>query len=273
MGHWGAVEGRADCGMAAASATASASANTKGAWTEVVASLGYDASALLWCPKYIGGDSLSTCGLYDIGIGGAGAEVVLVPDLFLSTLCGITENGVISEGQTVILPVRIPRGTRVATRCQASTGSRSVGAQLGFVGSTFKSLRGLSRATAYGITAASSRGTNITVPTAPGPSAWVQLTASTTATMRAIAVAFGPVTTWSNHVSAIFEVAVGAAASEKAFWGLSFLWRPIGNHQDWSQIHGAFPCNIPAGTRLSARLSSTSGTAGDTVTAAVYGFS
>ncbi len=97
---------------------AGATANTKGAYTQIVASTSNRIAALILSV----GSSLNSAPadadfLVDIAIGGAGSEVVIIPDIL-----------VVSESTTVFFPhaigpfpVNIPAGTRIAIRCQSTT--------------------------------------------------------------------------------------------------------------------------------------------------------
>lgn len=95
-----------------------ATINTKGAWSELTASASRRITQL--CVR-IGGQANTTRAVnqwaWDIGIGGAGSEVVLIPDLFL--YCHTT-NDIPTPDVWGPFPVEIPAGTRIAARCQCT---------------------------------------------------------------------------------------------------------------------------------------------------------
>lgn len=95
--------------------TAHASNNTKGSYTELVTSLGCDVSGL-WI--ILNSSSGTTRFLVDLAIGSAGSEVVIGPDLVIS-------NGP-RQAQWYHLPVSLPEGTRIAARCQSTTGGSAI---------------------------------------------------------------------------------------------------------------------------------------------------
>jgi hypothetical protein len=97
-----------------------ATANTKGAWTQMVASTTHPIKYLFMCQ---GSPTARTTGcwwLFDIGIGGAGSEQVLVPNLNTAQGgLGTTANVQVpcSHGP---FPVSIPAGTRLSVRSSCS---------------------------------------------------------------------------------------------------------------------------------------------------------
>ncbi len=105
-------------------ATASGTANTKGAWAEVVASAAADYFGFLWSAQGNGSGALTSAACqFDIGIGAAGSEQVLVPDLCFqivndeNVLC--TRRG----SMEALIETPVKAGTRIAVRMQASVGS------------------------------------------------------------------------------------------------------------------------------------------------------
>ena len=107
-------------------AVASATANTKGAWVELIASAPDDANWLgvVTTNRGSNGGNWLLC---DIAFGASGSEVVAVENLFVNQV-GATN----VSSDPIFLPLRVPRGTRVSVRAAANyaTGvadSRSVG--------------------------------------------------------------------------------------------------------------------------------------------------
>lgn len=91
-----------------------ASANVKGAWVELTASVTQPLSALVIGMQ---GNGDTTIGadkhFIDIGIGAAGSEVVVIPDI---QYVGSTAENYAQVGHVNLFPVDIPLGTRIAGR-------------------------------------------------------------------------------------------------------------------------------------------------------------
>lgn len=222
------------------SAAAAGTANTKGAWVELIAST--DAAAtLLHIDASLGtGNGVDTGALFDIGIGAAAAESVIIANV------GAGFHGPQSPG--MLFPVAIPSGSRVAMRWQSNVGTLPVGAVV-----RVQVLDGNDTSPAsldtIGAVTASSRGTNL-----PSNDTYVQLTASTSREYQAIvAVPTGSVAAFATEVST-YTVATGAGGSEVALF--SFEVGTVTTeqiyHDGYYPVHRA---TIPAGTRLAVKQS------------------
>jgi len=92
--------------------TAPGAVNTKGDWTELTAATERDHRLIVpFAGKPNGTANNAANGLIDIGIGPAGSEVVVLPDLRYE----IYTSEVFATINPV-LPCRIPAGTRIAAR-------------------------------------------------------------------------------------------------------------------------------------------------------------
>lgn len=90
---------------------------SKGAWAQAIASLTDDAYGLIVCINNNAASGASRNSVVDIGIGSAGNEIVLIPDIIGGNAASyITPGG----GMWYFFPVRIPAGTRVAVRAQGT---------------------------------------------------------------------------------------------------------------------------------------------------------
>lgn len=90
--------------------------SAKGAWTEVIASTNAETVGI-----YINFNSGSTSAavrriLADIGVGSAGNEIVVVPDLLAGGAGSYATNG----GKSYYFPIRIPAGSRIAVRARSN---------------------------------------------------------------------------------------------------------------------------------------------------------
>jgi hypothetical protein len=103
-----------------ANATASATVNTKGAWTELEASTS-KTTDLIWVrPSTSAGNTLNTSFFLDVGIGAAGSEMTIISNLAVGY-----SNAIAAFNEYFIpLPVSIPAGSRIAARGQSQTSSQ-----------------------------------------------------------------------------------------------------------------------------------------------------
>lgn len=162
--------------------TGSASIHTKGAWAQLFAATSARSLGILIAIENTAASNTNTSTLLDIGQGAAGSEQVIIPDL----AAGYTLNeNVSNDFRAYYFPLFIPDGVRLSARLQAVTASktanvrvhlfqRPMGAGMNWFGT---------RVTAYGVVAASSRGTLATSGTNAYGTAG-QLTASTTHPIR-----------------------------------------------------------------------------------------
>lgn len=185
--------------------TANASNNTKGAYAEFVASLGFSANALRLTMSF---GTTVTSYLFDIATGSGGAETVILPNILADDPVGV------AVASYEPLPVSISSGTRIAGRCQASTGSRAMGVSLGVTAAG--GTAGLTSYLNYGADTSTSLGTTID----PGGSAntkgsYAQLTASSSAVAQVVSLLWTlNQNTAPQTFSWMVDLATGAAASE-----------------------------------------------------------
>lgn len=93
--------------------TAPGSLNTKGAWTELTASTSRAFTVLSLFPQGAGGTSFATgAAIIDIGIGGSGAETVLIPDVHLF----VHSSELLNPRSPLAYGVDVPAGTRLSAR-------------------------------------------------------------------------------------------------------------------------------------------------------------
>ena len=224
--------------------SAAATANTKGAWTELLASTVEDYDALL---VHYAAATSNVSYLVDVGIGGAGAEVPIVSDIHTS----IGNNA----SEWFVVPRAIPAGTRVSMRCASSTLSSQVrGALVGVKGGWFYPQGGGDIST-YGANAADSGGTQLDAgATANTYGAWVQLTASTAADMKALCAKLGGINNATPTTGqGLLQLGVGAAAAEQPLVEIPFnMGTTIDNYGPLPEFW--FPVSVPSGSRLAARV-------------------
>lgn len=90
---------------------------SKGSWVQAVAALAQDTFRLLICINSNTASAASRNSVVDIGIGGSGSEIVLIPDLIAGNATNYAAGG---QGIWYYFPVAIPAGTRVAVRAQGT---------------------------------------------------------------------------------------------------------------------------------------------------------
>jgi len=239
--------------------------HAKGAWTEMVSSL---ATAVRSLDIVMLGAGTGTWYLMDVGIGAAGAEVVILPNLQMQTF-----NDFGNESRIYRFPYRLAAGTRVAMRGQCSNAAVQA-IRAAILANTLghgEGHQGVQRVVAYGHNLTNTQGIQVdpggTVNT---KGAWTQVVAATTYPIRRLALAVVPPT---NVVfcSWAVDIGVGAAGAEVvAVPDVPFHAADIGKSIGPCVEH--FELGIPAGQRLSLRAQCDSNNAtGRLFTAVLHG--
>lgn len=235
----------------AAIVTASATIHTKGAWVELIASTSLPVSELVLYSTgalFVAGSDTSS--LFDIGIGAAGVEVVVVSDVLMG--------GVSPSMWSWRLPVGIAQGSRVAIRMQSAVASKTIEAQMYAIGGGFVPPDSGGSAVTWGAVPAASSGTLLATPGAVNTkAAWTVLSAATTASARYALVTAQPVTgitvTLATH---LIDIGIGAAGVEQVI--IPNISAEVDANERIQYAPLCFPVSIPAGTRLVARQQSNS---------------
>ena len=222
--------------------TASASANTMGAWTQLVASTTNDAS---WALVTI----ISNYTYYDnvavnIGVGSSGNEIVLVPYL----VCPYYWNG--GQGPTFkySFPLSIPAGTRISAQAQGSGGGENVQVSITLFDAAFTQMEGAAGVDAIGFNAASTIGTPIT-PGNAAQGAFTQIIGSTSRDYIGLFGAFDNTLSGSQSGNYEVDVAIGPSGLEQIIIP-GFLFDIAQSRIEDGMPF--FPIPIPAGTRIAA---------------------
>lgn len=222
-------------------------AHTKGSWTQLIASTAEDSSGmvLIFFQAYF------MIGL-DVGVGAAGSETVLVPNVYTG-----------SPGWAVpwwvYIPISVKKGTRISVRVQSVAGGNTI--QMGVLmlktnasAQIFPPVDYPSVAPTIGESAgfltASTAGTLLTASaSAHVKGSYAQLIASTAKrTVAMIVCAGNPSNTDTNYM---IDIATGAAASEVVL--ISDL--PLRYTLDGISVT-TIPIMIPPGARIAARCQS-----------------
>lgn len=239
-----------------------AAASTKGTVVQLIASTAFDSYLMQVVVTGIGVSAGTTRMCVDI-LTGAATEEVLIADL----LCGFVGSFINVDPGPVqyMIPIYVPAGTRLSARAasdRTSTNCR-VSVQL-YGGAGYPPFPVGQRVITYGITTVPG-GTNVTPGALGAEGAWTQITASTTEDAMCVFPGAQPPTGDTTLTTALFrgDVGVGAATEEIIAGGgreQSFLWRLTSNEFAHGIIN-PIPlfADIPSGSRLTTRLSRTSG--------------
>lgn len=239
----------------------SGAANVKGSWVQLEASTAFEVYGF-----YVGFYNAGVSGsavrvIYDIGIGGPGSEVVLVPD-FLSSV-GQYNSTVLYGGGMMYFPLYIAKGTRIAIRTQATTASKACLAAmiLNYGNGAFTPI--FEKCTALGITkSAATAGVSVT----PGTSnygSYVTIATTTTA-FKALLQHVGVAD--SSMPSSFVSVATGIGSSD--IFRRGYISTSSENISPMGHMAPFFG-SIPNGTVLQARAKAS---AADAVSVAFLGF-
>jgi hypothetical protein len=257
------------------SCTASATPHTKGAWTQAEAAIP-DGVKGLHCVFYataVAAQNSAT--LLDIGIGGAGSEVVVCPDLNIGFKKAPGE-----ASWYQYIPIRLPNGVRLATRCQSATASKVPSIHFGWeLDEGLLPFRSFAAMDALGADSATSRGVVLTPnATINTPGAWTEVIASTARAYHALgAMVGGGSETVLVAQTWMMDIGIGGAGAEQVLIP-NIPLRNLGTSEEMAQYKKTasewmVDLHIPSGSRLSARVNSgVTGAANTRSDVVLYGF-
>lgn len=228
--------------------TANASANTKGAWTEVVASTSATATAVSLIVGGVQQSTANTATMVDVGVGPSGSEQVVAGGIAIGGAVRAATRDL--SGLWVMLPLAISSGSRVSVRIQSVvTGGKTANIQCKLFGWGYTT--GLATSVdVLGTTTANSQGASFS----GGSGTFTEIIAATASDYRAIGLVPSTHNAAIASIFGLLEVATGAAGSESVFGNVEcFFWAQEGVATAVSGAMPVFAHNIPAGTRLSVR--------------------
>lgn len=248
---WASTPVEIDTGSA--TITYSGTANTKSGWSQLIASTTADAGFLYISTGLIRDSATNTAALLDVGIGAAGSETVIVPNLSIG---GSTE-------LNHLVPVKVPAGSRVAVRYQCAA-ARNLPVTVATYSSPSYSKTPTALA-AIGVDTSTSTGTAITTV-----GTWTELTASTADDYSGFVLcgAVNGSSTLSNNIN--FVLGYGPAGSEVELGSTVFTFtstESVSNRRFPLTLIGT---EVPAGSRLAFKRTNGPGGIG---TDTNYGFS
>lgn len=236
------------------SVAANAAANTKGNWLQLSGGLAFDCDQLVLelDQRTVSQNRDVLC---DIGVGGAGSEVSLIDNLLFSLSPNDFKVAVYQ------LPIHIPKGTRVAARIQASTGSTEIEIWGRCFAATLKENQGFPWCQTIGANTADSGGTTIdpggVISTA---GAWTQLVASCDRHVKAMTLAMGGQLNAARIATVCdFDIGIGGAGSEITLFTVRIRTSATPSSVT-PATYGLVPVSIPPGTRIAARATNYSTT-------------
>lgn len=228
----------------------SGTANNKGSWVETFASTEMDSFGI---NVSIGATlSANSDRLVDIGIGAASSEQVIIGNIVTHNLGDIMV-------RHMFFPLKIPQGSRVAHRSQATSTNQNTLVGISLVGGGFVGHHASCGACqTLGAVTGDSGGTSIDPGgTAGTKGSWVQVPSSTTTSFpgRWLMIGIGNQNNAARAVANwLLDVAIGGSGSEQTIIGDLHLRSEV--NQGISPVTiGPIPLAIPQGSQLSARAS------------------
>jgi hypothetical protein len=257
MTTWGGPVQAQDAGAGTLASVTAGSAPTYSAYAQIVASTNFAASAIdLTFYAVLGTSSVHV--IFKFAIGGAGSEVDFLVDVPLTTL-GQSPDALYN----FIVPVEIPKGSRISFAAASDTGSVVCYASVQLIAGTMGEAKSGQTPNTYGVTTSTARGITLTSGASFAKGSYVQLTASCKKTTSAILL---PSTNEISGQPWYMDIAVGGSGSETIIApDITFkIYYNVCPNSWW------LPISVPAGSRLSARVSSAFNT--DTIDVALIGF-
>lgn len=239
-------------------------ANTKGSYAELAASTSYDAQGFFVTAGKASDTATDT--LFDIAIGAAASEQIIIGNLFGS--------GKNDRALRYYCSIPIPAGSRIAARAQSV--SATVTARIGLT-LCAKHPKGVQkgRITTYGANTADSGGVSID----PGATlntkgAYSEIVASTTYDHDGFILALSEQNNYvRSAASYLVDVAVGAAGSEIVYAPDQIVFQSAGG-DTFDPAVLFLPFAVPAGSRIAIRAQANITDATDrTFDAILYGIS
>lgn len=230
-----------------ATVTADATAHTKGAWAELLASTSEDVDAIIITVSGIGVTTIDTATLLDIGIGAAGSETVLISNVGVGSAISTGGNALVFT-----VPIFVRQGSRIAARIQSViTGGKTATVAVQLAKTVLMKARAQITPVTFGTSTTTSTGTSMSA----SANTYVQVVASTSVPLSAISMVPSASATGTAALGHIYTLAVGAAGSEIDLGVIHFtttineqLYMSPGTGQST-----VIPCDLPAGVRLAVK--------------------
>jgi hypothetical protein len=218
----------------------------KGSWTQLTASSPCDSVMVLLSIQY---DSALDAGNYftglavDIAVGGSGNEVIVINNAvmffaYYNPQCIYA-----------LLPLNIPAGSRISARCaDAYGGTATATVQLTLFDGSFEAGEGLAGYDSVGFDPTTCVGTALFDPGSNNTKgSWTELVAATSRDY----IGFRPIVNYRLGGSRCYmlDIAIGSSGNEKII-----VPNLLYHGDSGAMFQGFLPIQIPAGTRISARI-------------------
>ena len=237
--------------------TASATANTPGAWREYIASNAISASDFISCLhlQAVGNNQVAGTDnsmLLDIGKGAAGSEEIVAEGIAVG---GAANSG--GAGPTIHLPVKIPGATRVAMRVRAATGGRVLTLQQLLASGQIQTSAFAEQLPAVVDVLGTSPSTSAGTAMAGASGSWTQITAGTAKEYQAIIVIpSGPASSGvAGTTNFTLTLGTGQAGQETELSYCTGFYNTTGSlfPLQMSMISAVYGGLVPVGTRIAVR--------------------
>jgi hypothetical protein len=222
-------------------------AHTKGSWVTLEDPVPIDVNiVVLSIGTGIGNVNTST--LIDIGVGAAGSETVIASNI------AVGGKTTLAVGGSIIIPLSISAGQRIAVRSQGiiASSSSQVIMELYYVNFPVSN-----HVDVYGTDTSTSTGTALST------ASWTEITPSTTQDYQYLGLVVSISTNnIPTNLNVNLEIATGAPGSENVIKSALFFVTvnesvnkaPTANAMNWEEIFTTPTGIIPAGTRISAKI-------------------
>jgi hypothetical protein len=225
--------------------TANTSANTKGSWTQLIASSSGNTSFIFVAVSGIGANATNTATLLEIGTGASGSETTIIGDVAV----GAASNFAQSANTNFGVPFKIASGTRISARIQSVvTGGKTANISLILMdlgnydtAPTSVDVIGADTANSKGISFSGASGS------------WNEAVASTSRSYRAVCCVLSAHNSDLAGITINWDVGIGASGSEVAFGNGR---AGAGSNEGFANqipYNSLFGRKIPAGSRLAVR--------------------
>lgn len=233
--------------------TASATPHTKGSYTELIASTGFEACWIEIGFGEVRNSGVDTATLVDIAIGAAASEQVIIPNL---NACAATTNITLAiPSVRYHFPLLIPAGERISARSQALAVSDTVRVSVKLYGAPTEPVWAGQQVIDYGTNLAASRGVSVAAGLSAAEGSWTEIVSATTQDHSYLIAGVGMAGDISHQESSnLIDLGIGAATEVAIAEDFPFLMTAS------EALVYPFPAyawsRIPSGTRLVARISS-----------------
>lgn len=225
-------------GTGTGTTVAAANANAKNTYVTIgTSTFSYDGFYAFLC-----GGATAGRKRWDIAANLGGSDQIIAADLF-------SDQAANSDGTSILwAPVRVPSGAILKARIQPHTANAGGIITLAGYRGDAKRARGFSRIISC-TDWTNSDPTNSVTLNGTTQTGWTQICASTPNRLAGLYATFTNLGNAVTGVRILVDIGFGGAGSEKVL--LTFLRHNVLAN---GPIYGPFPCDIPAGTRLSVRM-------------------